>query len=98
MSTDRLSSLTLAAFKERFVPDESIRMIANAIFSLAMNDLDSPENEIKDSAVKWVNDDTRDGIFCFVSVCDLLGLEPGWVRRMIEKNQINVVRMSEYRK
>ena len=40
-----------------------------------------------EEAQEWLFSDESDGIFSFVSVCALLGLDPGYIRRGLEQWQ-----------
>lgn len=45
----------------------------------------SPIGEIRNEAEYWVNSSRARSPFCFVVICETLGLEPGAVRRALER-------------
>jgi len=90
---------------EQFEVDWAIKKLAVEILARAASDLLGGEDgyrEYKTSAKRllqkdaaaWFESDSNDWVFSFISICDLAGLHPDWVRKMIKLGKINSVRRS----
>lgn len=51
----------------------------------------SPADELRNEAEYWVNSSRARSPFCFVVICETLGLEPGAVRRALERMRAQAV-------
>jgi hypothetical protein len=90
---------------EQFEVDWAIKKLAVEILARAASDLMGGEDayrEYKTSAKRllqkdaaaWFESDSNDWVFSFIGICDLAGLHPDWVRKMIKLGKINAVRRS----
>lgn len=69
------------AIQHCFDPIYSIRRLAAAMISLAINDVGKAK--FRAGALRWINDTEADKITSFIGCCDLLGKDPGFLRGLV---------------
>ena len=90
-------------YKEHIEIDPEIKELAHAVLVRAASDLMGGDERDRDNkthlkeenrktAAKWFYSNRSDWIFSFLSICELVDLSPGWIRRQIELGKINAIR------